>query len=377
MMQVLITGGNGFLGRHLVPALQQRGDAVRVLTLPAEDATWLERRGVSVRHGDVRQRQTLRAAMRGVEAVVHLAGMMGAWQPIEEYRSVNVTGTDNVWRAALDEGVSKMVHVSSWTVYGMGIGEPAREDFPLRPFADAYPLTKAEADLAVQRMIAEEDLPAVIIRPGTFFGPHDRLHFARMADRLRAKRGVVVGSGDNALPFVYVSDVVQGLLLALDHESAAGQVYNITNDQPLTQRDLLEAIATEIGAPSPRLHLPDRPLYAAAYLAERSSALAGGHRQPLRQPLVTRLGVELFGTDNRHAIDKARRDLGFSPSVSLREGIHLAAEWYLTKASEPPQATGQRWRHLRGSIRDAVSGTGRAGGTGTPSRTASASRTRN
>lgn len=79
--------------------------------------------------------------------MVHLAGMMGAWKPIEDYRSVNVTGTDNVWRAALDEGVSKMVHVSSWTVYGMGIGEPAREDFPLRPFADAYPLTKASSVL--------------------------------------------------------------------------------------------------------------------------------------------------------------------------------------------------------------------------------------
>ncbi|MGH3404920.1 MAG: NAD-dependent epimerase/dehydratase family protein [Streptosporangiaceae bacterium] len=83
-------------------------------------------------------------------------------------------------------------------------------------------------------MIVDEHLPAVIIRPGTFFGPGDRLHFGRMADRLRAGRGVIVGGGDNALPFVYFTDVVQGLLLALGHEHAVGQAYNIANDRPLT-----------------------------------------------------------------------------------------------------------------------------------------------
>src|SRR5205807_1065441 len=118
-MNVLITGGNGLLGRHLVPELQGRGDAVRVLTLPDED--------------------------------------------------------------------------TSWTVYGMNLGRPAHEDFPLRPFHEPYAVTKAEGDRLIQRLIREAGLPAVIIRPGTFFGPGDRLHFGRTADRLRAGRGLIVG----------------------------------------------------------------------------------------------------------------------------------------------------------------------------------------
>jgi nucleoside-diphosphate-sugar epimerase len=331
-MDILITGGNGLLGQHLAEALQGRGDSVRVLALPTEDTGWLRQRGVAVYRGDVRWPDSLAAPMSGVSAVLHLAGMMGVWRPLEEYREVNVSGTRNVCRAALAEGVSRVVHVSSWTVYGMDLGRPAREDFLLRPFREPYAMTKAEGDLAVQRMIAEDRLPAVIIRPGTFFGPGDRLHFGRMADRLRAGRAVIVGRGDNALPFVYVTDVVQGLLLALDCEHAVGQAYNISNDQPLTQQQVLEAIAHDIGVNAPGVHIPYRALYLAGGTAERAAALAGSPGQPA----LTRLGVKLFGTDNRHAIDKARRELGYAPRVPVREGIRLAAEWYRLRVQQEP-----------------------------------------
>jgi len=322
-MEVLITGGNGLLGRHAVSALQERGDDVRVLALPEEDASQLEERGVAVHRGDIRRPKTLTAAMNGVDAVLHLAGMMGVWRPLADYHAVNVTGTENVCRAALAEG-ARLVHVSSWTVYGMDLGAPAREHFPLTPFPEPYALTKAAGDLAVQRMIAEEQLQAVIIRPGTFFGPGDRLHFGRLADRLLARKGVIVGRGDNALPFVYVSDVVDGLLLALDHERALGRAYNITHDRPLTQEQLLRAIAGAVGAEPARVHVPYRPLYAAGFAAERAAALLRSRKQPV----VTRLGVKLFGTDNRHAIDKARLELGYRPRVELEDGVRLAAAWY-------------------------------------------------
>ena len=180
-------------------------------------------------------------------------------------------------------------------------------------------------------MIAEDQLPAVIIRPGTLFGPGDRLHFGRMADRLRAGKGIIVGRGDNALPFVYVTDVVQGLLLALDCEHAVGQAYNISSDHPLTQQQLLEAIACEIGVNPPTVHVPYRALYVAGGTAEHASALASSHGQPM----LTRLGVKLFGTDNRHAIDKAGRELGYTPQVTIREGVRLTAGWYLARQHDP------------------------------------------
>jgi nucleoside-diphosphate-sugar epimerase len=331
-MEVLLTGGNGFVGRHAVSALQARGDSVRVLALPSEDTRWLEERGVAVHRGDIRRPDALIAPMDGVDGVLHLAAMMDVWRPMADYHAVNVTGTENVCRAALAAGARRVVHMSSSSVYGIALGRPADEASPLTPFPDPYPITKAAGDLLVQGMIAEERLPGVIVRPDQIFGPGDHLHFGQMAERLRAGKGIVVGSGDNALPFVYVTDAVQGLLLALDDDRALGQAYNITNDRPLTQRQLLHAIADEIDARRPRLHIPYRALYAAGYVGERVATLTPSSRRPP----ITRLGVAFFGTDNRYAIGKARRELGYAPQVALREGVRLAAAWYRQRERELP-----------------------------------------
>jgi nucleoside-diphosphate-sugar epimerase len=324
-VEILITGGNGFLGRNLVVPLQARGDTVRVLAIPHEDTTWLEERGVAVFRGDIRDRDTLRAPMRGVEGVFHLAAMVGVWRPMQDYRATNVTGTENVCRAALAAGVRRLVHISSAMVYDMAAGGPVTEADGLSPLDEPYSVTKAEGDLLVQRLIRAEHLPAVIIRPGTLFGPGDRLNFGRIADRLRAGKGLIIGSGRNAVPFVYIDDMVRGLLLALDHERAVGQAYNIGDDGALTQEDLLRAIAAEIGARPPRVHVPYRPLYAAAYVAER---IANVSRNKI-PPVVTRHGVKLYGADNRLAIEKARRELGYEPAAPFRERIRQTAAWYV------------------------------------------------
>jgi len=321
-VEILVTGANGFLGRHLVAALQERRERVRALVLPTEETTWLRARDVAVSVGDIRCAESLREPLRGVAGVFHLAGMMGVWRPLADYKAVNVAGTENVCRAALAAGVSRLVHVSSSIVYGLDRGTVVREGSPLVPFRDPYALTKAEGDRLVQRMIARDNLPAVVVRPDQFFGPGDRLHFGQLADRLRAGRGIVVGSGRNALPLVYVTDVVQGLLRAFDRDGALGQAYNIGNDQFLTQEGLLRAIAEEIGARPPSLHVPYRALYALAFSAERLSRLA---RRP---PPTTRFGVAFLGTDSRHSIDKARGELGYAPAVPLRDGVSRAAEWY-------------------------------------------------
>lgn len=324
MSEILVTGGNGFVGRHLVAAMQERGDSVRVLALPTEDAGWLEKRGVHVFRGDICRPETLAAPMEGVDATFHLAAMMDVWRPLADYHAVNVRGTENVCRAALAAGVGRVVHMSSSSVYGMAHGRPLDESSPLAPFDDPYPVTKAAGDEAVQRMIRDQRLPAVIVRPDQIFGPGDELHFGRIADRLLAGSGVVVGRGDNAMPLVYIADMVQGLLLALDHGRALGQAFNITNDRPLTQEQFLRAIARELGATPRLVHVPYRLLYAAGWAAEHFATLAPSSRRPP----ITRLGVAFAGSDSRYAIDKARHELGYVPRVDLNEAVRRTTRWY-------------------------------------------------
>ena len=325
MIEALVTGATGFVGHHLIEALQARGYHVRVVALPNENTTALERMNVSVYRGDVRQRETLAEPIRGVDTVYHLAAIHGLRRPEQEYYSVNVAGTENVCRAVLAAGVRRLIHVSSWSVYGMALNQLVTEDFPLAPLPDPYALTKAEADKLVQRYISKERLPAVIVRPGTMFGPGDQVNFGRMADRLRAGKAVVIGSGRNPVPFVYVTDVVDGMLQAADSDQALGRVYNLSTDQPLTQEELWCAIAEEIGANPPRLHVPYNALHALAFVSEQWFTLGNSQRQPL----VTRLGVKMFGGDNRHSIEKARREFGYAPRISVREGVRLAAKSYL------------------------------------------------
>ena len=322
-MKILITGATGLLGGHLIKALQQRDEQIRALVLPAENADTLLKQGIEVVRGDIIDASTLGDAVGGVELVFHLAGMMGVWRPLADYRMVNVSGSENLYKAAQQAGVRRFVHTSSHTVYGLGHGRFLTENDPLRPDADPYSLSKAEGDRLMRRFMLTSEVETVILRPGTFFGPGDRLHFGRMAQKMKNGKGVIIGRGDNALPFCYVTDVVQGFLLAAYHEKAPGNVYNITNDRPLTQLEIFNAIADAVGGVRPTRHLPYLPVFYGAIVAEKGVA-----RLTRTKPIVTQLGAMMFGSDNRHSAEKARRELGFEPKVELHEGIELAAEWF-------------------------------------------------
>lgn len=324
-MEILVTGANGFVGRHLIMALQERGDSIRALSSPTGDTTWLKQHNIPVFRGDIRDQETLTEPMHGVDAVVHLvAETKKKWGPMQSSYLVNVTGTENVCRAARTAKVGRIIHVSTSAIYDMGVGRPVTEDDLLKPLDDPYCFTKAQGDNLVQRMIREEHLPAVILRLGALLGPGDGVNFGRLAERVRAGKGIIVGSGNNAIPFVYITDVVQALLLTLDSEQAIGHIYNISNDHPLTQKQYLTAIAQEMGVAPPRIHVPYYPMYAAAYVAERVTVVSG-YRIP---PLATRHGIQILGEDGRLSITKARNELGYMPQVSIREAVRLTASWY-------------------------------------------------
>jgi len=332
-MKVLITGATGLLGDHLLQALQQRGEQIRALVLPVENAEKLIAQGVEVVRGDVTDAGTLAPAVNDIEIIFHLAGMMGVNRPLAEYRLVNVTGSENLYRAAQAAGVRRFVHTSSHTVYGLGYGLFLNEKDALRPDPDTYSITKAEGDRLMRHLMLKSGVETVILRPGTFFGPGDRLHFGRIAQRMRNGKGVIIGRGDNALPFCYVTDVVQGFLLAAYHDKAPGNVYNVSNDRPLTQQEIFNAIADDVGGKRPTRRLPYLPVYYGSIVAEKAALIAH------TRPIVTRLGVMMFGTDTRHSVEKARSELGYEPKVDIRQGIRLAAAWFHAAGMEQPLVT--------------------------------------
>jgi nucleoside-diphosphate-sugar epimerase len=322
-MKVLITGATGLLGSHLIKELQDRGESIRALVLPVENASKLEAQGVEIVRGDITDASTLAPAVDGVELIFHLAGMMGVYRPLSDYRLVNVNGSENLYKAAQAAGVRRFVHTSSHTVYGLGHPRAMVESDPLRPDADPYSITKAEGDRLMRRLMVNSDVETVILRPDTFFGPGDRLHFGRMAQKTVKGSALILGNGKQYIPFCYVTDIVQGFLLAAYHEKAPGNVYNLATDHPLTVLEMFNEIADAVGGQRPRIFLPYEPIYLGSIVAEKYVA-----RLTRTKPLVTELGAMMFGTNNVHSVEKIKQELGYEPKVDLREGVRLSAEWF-------------------------------------------------
>lgn len=323
-MKVLLTGATGFVGSHLLDSLVERGDEVRILVRPGEDAKVTAQTGVEVCRGDLADRASLEAAVDGVDCVLHCAARTGPWGPQAEYEIANVQGLKTLVEASLIAGVQRIVHVSSITVHGVDVQGTADETAPLRGGPDPYSRSKVAGEQLLQQMFRDKRTPLTIVRPGLIYGPRDAGSFGRFTTLIEQGKMVVMGPGNNHLPLIYITDVVQGILLASIADHAIGREYILVNDELVTQCDYLNAIASELGVPPPRRHIPYRLALSIGGIAEMT-----GHLLHWKQaPPVTRFGVGMLGGENRFTINRARSELGFVPQVSLEEGIRKGIAWY-------------------------------------------------
>ena len=323
-MAVLVTGAGGFVGGHVVDLLVERGEPVRILARPGKDVTRLAQAGVEMHRGDLADRTSLEAALDGVDRVLHCAARTGPWGRPAEYEIANVHGLKTLVDAALAAHVRRIVHVSSVTVHGVDVHGTADETAPLRGGSDPYSRSKVAGEQLLQQMISDKGAPVTIVRPGLVYGPHDTGSFGRFATLIEQGKMVVIGPGNNYMPLIYVTDVAQGILLASTADRAIGREYILVNDEPATQYDYLNAIASELGVPPPGQHIPYRLALSIGVTAEMI-----GHLLHWKQsPPLTRFGVEVLGGENRFTINRARSELGFIPQVSLAEGVRKGIAWY-------------------------------------------------
>jgi len=327
-MTVLVTGATGLLGSHLTELLVAQGEQPRVLLQPGENLNGLPAARIDVHRGDMTDRESLEAAVRGIDLVLHCAARTGPWGPDAEFQCTNVRGLQSLVEVALSAGVRRLVHVSSITVHGNDVCGTADETAPIRVEHNPYSRSKVAGERLLAAMIRDRGAPVTIVRPGWIYGPRDTASFARFAGLIREGRMVVVGSGTNQLPLIYVRDAAQGVLLAAASPQATGKTYLLVNDQPVSQSDYLNAIAAELDAAPPNRHLPYSFTLMLGTVAEAGARLAR-RRQP---PPLTRFGVQLLGGENRFVITRARQEIGFDPQVSLAEGVKQSIRWYRTMA---------------------------------------------
>ena len=328
-MKVLVTGGAGLTGMHLVTRLVKRGNNVWLLDLPEtltpDKRTYLTGLGVDVVSGDVRNRDVVGDVVKDCEQVYHLAtAYRKATASKERYWSVEVGGTKNLLDASIHENVDKFIHCSTTGVYGHVTKPPANEGHPYAPY-DVYQKAKCEGEKLVLKYIAENGLPAVIVRPCGIYGPGDT-RLLRLFKSIYDGTFVMVGAGEVCYHLIYVEDLIDAFELVGDKKEARGEDYIVGGEEIPTLNELVEVIANALGVPTPDKRFPFVwPVMLASWVCEQVYKPFG------KEPPIFPRRVNWFIKNRAFDISKAKRELGYKPKFDLKTGITKTAEWYINE----------------------------------------------
>ena len=300
-MRVLVTGGTGFLGAHLVRALSGAGHELRVFARTAPLG------------GDLRAPAEVLAACAGVDAVVHAGALSAAWGSARDFHAVNVTGTENVLAACRAQGVRRLVHISSPSVVFDGRDQHAltEQAFYAQRFLSVYSLTKKLAEERVR----SSGVPFVILRPKALFGPGDRTLLPRLVELARARRLVQIGDGKNQVDLTYVENAVDAILAALASERALGRTYHVTNGEHVPLWETIRGILRALGLDPELRKVSLGAAWTLARALEWRARAFGG------EPRFSRYTVAILARTQTYDIRAAREDLGYRPRVTVAQGL--------------------------------------------------------
>lgn len=343
-MNVLVTGGTGFTGQHLVRRLLSDRHQVTVLDLertPAAQA--LERSGARLVVGSVTDAALVRSAMAGQELVYHLASAFrDISAPDRVYWDVDVAGTRRVLEAAGDADVRRVVHVSTQGVHGSVEHPPGDEDSAIAP-RDSYCEAKYGAEVVCQEFIGR-GADVVIVRPTSIYGPGDTHGWLKLFRMIQKGRFLMIGDGRTLNHPVFVGNVVDCLQLAAAVPEARGRTYLAGDAEATTLEQLVRRIAETLNV---ELRVLRFPSYRVAWLG--AAAVEFACRPFGIAPPIFRRRLSWFRTNRAFRLDRARRELGYEPRVGLREGLARTAAWYRDQglldgpsAGSPADRAGER-----------------------------------
>ncbi len=322
-MEALVTGANGFIGGALVRGLLEAGHRVRAFVRPTSDRRTLEGLAVEIVHGDVRDRASLAAAVKGCGWIFHVAALYQLWaRDRQAFRASNVEGTRNVLEAAWEAGVDRVVHTSTVGVFPPSrTGQPITEEVEgtLDQVCGDYKRSKflAEAEAVA---LARRGLPVVIVNPSAPVGPGDWKPTPTgqmIVDYLNGKMWAYMDTGLN---IIAVEDVARGHLLAAER-GRPGQRY-ILGHQNLTLRQIFAVLAEVSGIPAPRVKVPRGVVLPLGHLSQWVAEHVTG--RPPQIPLdAARMAQYFMFFDNR----KAREELGLRPGLA-EAALRRAAHWF-------------------------------------------------
>ena len=322
--KVLVTGGGGFLGKAIVRRLVDRGDQVR--SLARNFYPELEKMGVDQIQGDISDSETVARACDNRTIVYHVAAKPPPWGRYADYHQTNVVGTQNVIDSCLDQNQSNLIFTSTPSVVHNGKDiEGADESMPYpKKFSGHYAKTKAIAEQLVVKA-ARNKLKTIILRPHKIWGPGDNQILTRLV--ARAHKLKQIGHGNNLIDVTYIDDAADAHILAADklkaHPGLSGNIYFISQGEPVLAWYMVNEFLKAAGCSPVKKSVPFRIAWVTGALLEVIYKVL--HLS--KEPYITRFLVETVSQSNWFTINAAKRDLGYTPQISIDEGLRRLEEW--------------------------------------------------
>ena len=321
-MRILVTGGTGFTGKALVSRLLNEGHKVVALDYKEGLKTQeLRDKGAEVIIGSVVEKEIVEKSMKDIEVVFHLAAAFRELNvPNDYYYKVNVEGTRNVLESSLNHKIEKFIYCSTCGVHGNIDNPPGGEDAPIQP-ADYYQRTKYEAEPLVNEYF-NKGLKTVILRPAAIYGPGDPERFFMIFKRVYKGFFPIFGDGKTYYHPLYIDNLIDAFILAMENDKAVGQAYLIADEEYLEIKDLVQRVGKALKVNLNIKHFPILPAVAAGHIFEKVC-------KPFKiiPPIFPRR-VDWFRQNRAFRIDKAKKTLGYRPRIGIDEGLSRTAEWY-------------------------------------------------
>jgi ornithine--oxo-acid transaminase len=323
----LITGASGFIGSHLTRRLLADGHQVRCLVRASSDTSQLERLGVEIVVGDLHSERSLARAVADCSYVFHCGALVSDWATTQEMTRTNVQGTRSLLEASVGASVKRFIHFSTTDVYGHPDGVAIDETHTPARFGNWYSQTKLRAEHEVRRVQAEHALQTVILRPATVYGPGSRDVVGEIARAIRARNMLLVGGGRAVAGLCYVDNLIDAAVLALRHEAAAGEAFNVSDGLDVTWREFTDGLAEGLGCAGVRWSIPYWMASSVGFSLEHGYRLLRRTTGVTAPPLLSRQAVQVLGRNQDFSSRLARETLGWEPRVGYDTGLRETLAW--------------------------------------------------
>jgi ornithine--oxo-acid transaminase len=345
----LVTGASGFIGGHVVERLVKEGKPVRCLVRATSDTQLLERLDVQIAIGDLSDASSLARATEGCRYVFHCGALVTDWARVDEMKRVNVEGTRNVLASATAASVQRVIHFSSTDVYGHPGGGAVAESHQPARFGNWYSQTKLQAEATVRQAQQSGRLETVILRPATIYGPRSINVVGEIAKAIRGRNMLLIAGGRTVAGLCYIDNLLDAAIVAMTHERAPGETFNVTDGLDVTWRTFVDDLAQGLDCPRVRWSVPYWMASGLGFGLEQGYRLLRTTTGLHTPPLLSRQAVDVMGREQSFSNAKLTELLGWSPRVSYREGLRATLEWL----AAPPAQDGTNSRSVAGNSRKA------------------------